>query len=100
MGDGSWVMKRLRLLLFALLPFVAVAVEPLTLETTEWGDVHCIELGLKFLPMQRRAEQNHQGAAGFYCGRRCRAGQCYLPLRNSRRLVHVRPAASTLIQDS
>ena len=37
------------------------AAEPLTLETTEWGDVHGTELGMKFLPMQRRADGSFKG---------------------------------------
>ena len=55
------VVKRLRLLVFALLPFVAFAAEPLTLETTEGGDVHCTGLHMKFLPMQRRTDGAFKG---------------------------------------
>ena len=31
------------------------------LETTEWGDLHCTGLGMKFLPMQRRADGSFNG---------------------------------------
>ena len=40
---------------------VIFAAEPLALETTDWGDLHCTELGMKFLPMQRRADGSFKG---------------------------------------
>ena len=53
--------KRLRSLVLALLPFVATAVEPLTLETAVGGDVRCPGLGVKFTPMQRRVDGSFKG---------------------------------------
>ena len=51
----------MRSLVLALLPFVATAVEPLTLETAVGGDVRCPGLGVKFTPMQRRVDGSFKG---------------------------------------